>query len=221
MRPIELSLRQGLLGPTSLSLFLLSLAGAFVCCLEILSILHWCFFIFNTLLSLYASGKMVKKVCPCNQLCSNYLFFLLLLVLDCKACYPWVLGTLKLHNVLIPNFHLSSSAPFSKIFLTCLIADHWRIKKSPHSLLSCDDPLWAWLCDNYESIMLMIYREIRDAWLFWERESFSQWICASLCSAHWEIGTDPNIEKSISTLHSGRHRLDCWREKHHFIELAS
>ncbi|XP_045630573.1 serine/threonine-protein kinase WNK1 isoform X5 [Ursus americanus] len=32
--------------------------------------------------------KMVKKVCPCNQLCSNYLFFLLLLVLDCKACYP-------------------------------------------------------------------------------------------------------------------------------------
>ncbi|XP_023564553.1 serine/threonine-protein kinase WNK1-like, partial [Octodon degus] len=32
--------------------------------------------------------KMVKKVCPCNQLCSNYLFFLLLLVLDRKACYP-------------------------------------------------------------------------------------------------------------------------------------
>lgn len=116
MHPIELPLRQGLLGPTNLSFFLLSLAGTFMCCLEILSILHWCFFIFNTLLSLYASGKMVKKVCPCNQLCSNYLFFLLLLVLDCKACYPWVLGTLKLHNALIPNFHLSSSAPFSKIF---------------------------------------------------------------------------------------------------------
>lgn len=26
--------------------------------------------------SLHASGKMVKKVCPCNQLCSNYLSFL-------------------------------------------------------------------------------------------------------------------------------------------------
>lgn len=97
----------------------------FVCCLESLNILHWCFFIFNTLLSLCASGKMVKKVCPCNQLCSNYLFFLLLLVLDCKACYPWVLWTLKPHNSLIPNFHLSSSAPFSNIVFNML--NYWPL----------------------------------------------------------------------------------------------
>ena len=42
---------------------------ALVCCMGILIILYFCFFIFNTLLSLCASGKMVKKVCPCNQLC--------------------------------------------------------------------------------------------------------------------------------------------------------
>lgn len=61
---------------------------ALVCCLESLIILYFCFLIFNTLLSLCASGKMVKKVCPCNQLCSNYPFFLLLLVPDCEACRP-------------------------------------------------------------------------------------------------------------------------------------
>lgn len=61
---------------------------ALVCCLESLIILYFCFLIFNTLLSLCASGKMVKKVCPCNQLCSNYPFFLLLLVPDCEACHP-------------------------------------------------------------------------------------------------------------------------------------
>lgn len=49
---------------------------------------YFCFLIFNTLLSLCASGKMVKKVCPCNQLCSNYPFFPLLLVPDCEARRP-------------------------------------------------------------------------------------------------------------------------------------
>lgn len=61
---------------------------ALVCCMGSLIILYFCFFIFNTLLSLCASGKMVKKVCPCNQLCSNYPFFLLLMVPDCEACRP-------------------------------------------------------------------------------------------------------------------------------------
>lgn len=55
---------------------------------ESIIILYFCFLIFNTLLSLCASGKMVKKVCPCNQLCSNYPFFLLLLVPDCEASHP-------------------------------------------------------------------------------------------------------------------------------------
>lgn len=96
-----------------------------MCCLEILNILHWCFLIFNTLLSLCASGKMVKKVCPCNQLCSNYLFFLLLLVLDCKAFCPWGLWTPKPHNSWISSFHLAGAAPFSGFVFNTLSCCHW------------------------------------------------------------------------------------------------
>lgn len=103
---------------TSLSPLLLLLLG--LCVLFGDSEYFTLMFIFNTLLSLCASGKMVKKVCPCNQLCSNYLFSLLPLDLIAKPVIheffePWSLTT--------PGFsssHLSSSAPFSDILFNML-----------------------------------------------------------------------------------------------------
>lgn len=44
------------------------------------------------------TGKMVKKVCPCNQLCSNYLSF-------------WSFLPPSIHNPTPPSLHLLSHAP--------------------------------------------------------------------------------------------------------------
>lgn len=126
LHPIGLCLWQGLPGPTSLSPLLLLLLGLFVLFGDSK---YFTLFIFNTLLSLCASGKMVKKVCPCNQLCSNYLFSLLPLDLIAK---PVIHEFFEPRSLTTPGFsssHLSSSTPFPDILFNML--NCWPLASLP------------------------------------------------------------------------------------------
>lgn len=109
-----------------------------------LLILCFSLFLFNQLLSLYALGKMVKKVCPCNQLCSNYFTFGYLWILIAKLCC-----FAQRHTVLSPLICLKHSI-YSLFLLICIL--HYCRSRLGHPITTAKD--------NFDHHLMMYFLEI-------------------------------------------------------------